>query len=111
MPAANARADQAAARYTRAVLGALADSETAINRYAAAQTTVSQRDAALAAATQSLDLARQRYQAGEDDLLALLQAQSAFSAAQRSAFQAREAAFEAYAALVKALGGGWQEAA
>ena len=109
--AANARADQAAARYTRAVLGALADSETAINRYAAAQTTVSQRDAALAAATQSLDLARQRYQAGEDDLLALLQAQSAFSAAQRSAFQAREAAFEAYAALVKALGGGWQEAA
>jgi NodT family efflux transporter outer membrane factor (OMF) lipoprotein len=105
--AADARADQASARYTKAVLAALADSETAINRYAAVQTTVAQRDAALAASTQSLDLARQRYKAGEDDLLALLQAQSAFSGAQRAAFQAREAAFEAYAALIKALGGGW----
>jgi NodT family efflux transporter outer membrane factor (OMF) lipoprotein len=105
--AADARADQAAARYTKAVLAALADSETAINRYAAAQATVTQRDAALAASTQSLELARQRYNAGEDDLLALLQAQSAFSSTERAAFQAREAAFEAYAALVKALGGGW----
>lgn len=107
--AADARADQASARYTKAVLGALSDSETAINRYSAAQTTVAQRDAALAASTQSLDLARQRYKAGEDDLLALLQAQSAFSSAERAAFQAREGAFEAYAALFKALGGGWQD--
>jgi NodT family efflux transporter outer membrane factor (OMF) lipoprotein len=105
--AADARTDQAAARYTRAVLAALSDSETAINRYAAAQATVTQRDAALAASTQSLELARQRYDAGEDDLLALLQAQSAFSGTERAAFQAREAAFESYAALVKALGGGW----
>ena len=33
---ADARADQATARFTKAVLSALADSETAINRYAAA---------------------------------------------------------------------------
>lgn len=107
--AANARADQATARYTRAVLAALADSETAINRFAAWGATMAERDAALTASARSLDLARQRYQAGEDDKLALLQAQSAFANAQRASFQAHEAAFEAYAALVKALGGGWQE--
>lgn len=108
--AANARADQAAARYTKAVLNALADSETAINRYAAALATAKQRDAARAASRTSLDLANQRYRAGEDDLLALLQAQSAYSNADRAAAQAHEAALEAYATLVKALGGGWQEA-
>lgn len=105
--AANALADQATARFTRAVLGALADSETAINRYAAATATVAQRDSARDAAHLSLDLALQLYKAGEDDLLALLQAQSAFTGADRAAVQAREAAFEAYAALVKSLGGGW----
>ena len=91
------------------MLAALADSETAINRYAAWQATLAERDAALAANAKSLDLARQRYQAGEDDRLALLQAQSAFANAQRAASQAHEAAFESYAALVKALGGGWQD--
>ena len=109
--AADARSDQAAARYTRAVLGALTDSETAINRYAAWTATVAERDAALTASRQSLDQARQRYKAGEDDLLTLLQAQSAYTGAERAAFQARQAAFEAYAALVKALGGGWQDGA
>ena len=104
---ADARADQAAARYTRAVLAALADSETAINRYAAAIATARDRDAARLASQTSLDLARQRYGAGEDDLLALLQAQSAYSSADRAALQAREAALEAFATLVKALGGGW----
>jgi NodT family efflux transporter outer membrane factor (OMF) lipoprotein len=107
--AADARADQAAARYTRAILSALADSETAINRYAAAQTTLAEREAALAANRQSYDQALARASAGEDDRLALLQAQSALSGATRAATQAREAAFEAYAALVKALGGGWAE--
>jgi NodT family efflux transporter outer membrane factor (OMF) lipoprotein len=105
--AADARADQAAARYTRAVLGALADSETAINRYGAWVATAAEREAALAASARSLELARQRTLAGEDDRLALLQAQSGFANAQRAAAQAHEAAFEAYAALVKALGGGW----
>jgi NodT family efflux transporter outer membrane factor (OMF) lipoprotein len=105
---ANARADQATARFTKAMLGALADSETAINRYASATATAAEREAARNAARTSLDLARQRYLAGEDDLLALLQAQAAYSGADRAAVQARETALEAYATLVKALGGGWQ---
>ncbi len=109
--AANARNDQAAARYTKAVLGALADSETAINRYAAAIATVHERDAASTASRTSLDLARQRYKAGEDDLLAVLQAETAYANADRGTAQARQSALETYAALIKALGGGWIEGA
>jgi len=104
--AADARADQAAARYTKAVLNALADSETAVNRYAAAIATIRERASAREASAASLDLVRQRYRAGEDDLLALLEAQLQFAAADRGVIQAEQQAFVAYSALVKALGGG-----
>ena len=46
--AADARADEAGARYEKAVLTALADSETAINRYAAATSQLADLDAARA---------------------------------------------------------------
>ena len=103
--AANARADQAAARYERAVLSALSDSETAANRFAAAQAAMVDRQAARDQSAQSLDLAEQRYRAGEDDLLTLLDAQSADAAAERSLTQAKAQALEAYVSLLKALGG------
>lgn len=101
--AADARADQAAARYTRAVLAALSDSETAVNRYYAALAALRENDAARDASSEALDLARQRYRAGEDDLLALLDAQSRYTAADRALIEARRQAITAYVALVKAL--------
>lgn len=76
------------ARYERAVLGALSDSETAINRYAAAGRTRAERDDVRAAAAEAVNLARQRYLAGEDDLTALLQAQTSFTTADRLNIQA-----------------------
>src|SRR6185295_2064940 len=69
--AADARADAAAARYEKAVLGALSDSETAINRFLNARTALGDAEAALAAQTASLNLSRQRAERGEDDRLAL----------------------------------------
>lgn len=108
--AADARADAALVRYERAVLAALSDSETAINRYAAAGETRVERDAARAAASEGVDLVRGRYRAGEDDLTALLQAQLAKSAAERLEIQARSAELQQFAALYKALGGGWEVA-
>ncbi|HWJ70768.1 MAG TPA: efflux transporter outer membrane subunit [Sphingobium sp.] len=107
---ADARADAAAARYEKAVLAAFADSETAINRYAAALARAREQDAARAASAIALDLARQRYRAGEDNLLTLLDAQSSYTASDRSATDAQAQAFQAYAALIKALGGGWSDA-
>lgn len=106
--AADARADAAAARYEKAVLAALGDSETALNRYAAAQSMRKDRDAARDRTAEALDLARQRYRAGEDDLIVLLDAQSAFSAADAQAIDAHAAELQAAIALYKALGGGWE---
>jgi outer membrane protein TolC len=106
--AANARADAASARYENAVLTALSDSETALNRFAAAQRTERDRDVARQQTADALTLADQRYRAGEDDLIVLLDAQSAYSAAERQSIGARAARLDAMVALYKALGGGWE---
>lgn len=106
--AADARAEAATARYERAVLTALADSETAINRYSAAGQTRAARQDAWVAAGEAVALARQRYLAGEDDLTVLLQAQTAFSGADRQRIQARAAELQQLTSLYKALGGGWE---
>jgi len=105
---ADARADAAGARYEKAVLGALADSETAINRYSAARTALEQREAARARSASVLDMTRQRYQNGDDDRVTLLQAQSLYAEADRAWASAAQESLEDYAALVKSLGGGWQ---
>jgi len=105
---ANARADAAGARYEKAVLGALADSETAMNRYAAARMTLDERGAARARSASALDMARQRYQKGDDDRVTVLQAESAYAEADRAWVSAAQESLEDYAALVKSLGGGWQ---
>jgi NodT family efflux transporter outer membrane factor (OMF) lipoprotein len=106
--AAGARADAAAAQYEKAVLTALSDSETALNRYAEAG--AQRRDLASARdhSALALDLARERYQAGEDDLPTLLASQSGYSAVEQAALAARAAELTALVSLYKALGGGWE---
>ncbi|MGH8663754.1 MAG: efflux transporter outer membrane subunit, partial [Burkholderiales bacterium] len=106
--AADARAGAAAVRYERAVLGALSDSETALNRLDSARRTREDTEAARRQSADALVLARQRYEAGEDDLIALLQAQSAYSTAERASVDARANELQALVALYKALGGGWE---
>jgi NodT family efflux transporter outer membrane factor (OMF) lipoprotein len=105
---ADARADAAGARYEKAVLSALADSETAIKRYAAARTTLDQREAARARSASALDMTRQRYEKGDDDRVTVLQAESAYAEAERAWVSAAQQSLEDYAGLVKSLGGGWQ---
>jgi len=106
--AADARADAALIRYDRAVLNALSDSETAINRYAAAGNVRDARDDARKSGVEAVAMARQRYAAGEDDLIVLLQAQAMFDAVDRLAIQAQAAELQQLISLYKALGGGWQ---
>ena len=105
---ADARADAAGARYEKAVLGALADSETAANRYAAARTTLDERAAARARSAAALDMTSERYKKGDDDRVDVLQAQSAYETANRAWVSAAQESLEDYAGLVKALGGGWE---
>jgi NodT family efflux transporter outer membrane factor (OMF) lipoprotein len=105
--AASARADAAAARYEKAVLGALADSETAINRYAAARMALQDRAAARTQSATALELTQQRYRHGDDDLVSVLQAQSLYAAADKAWIYTAQQSLQDYAALIKALGGGW----
>lgn len=107
--AADARAEGAAAAYEKAVLGALADSETALNAYGAALAALRDLEIARDRSATALSLAQQRYRAGEDDLILLLDTTSRFNAADRAANDARVEALRAHARLVKALGGGWKE--
>lgn len=109
--AASARADAAAAAYEGAVLAALSDSETALNRYASTLAAQQQRELARQQSSEALTLARQRYRAGEDDLIVLLDAQSAYTIAEQQSISARAATLEAVASLYKSLGGGWQDPA
>jgi DHA2 family multidrug resistance protein len=108
--AADARAEAALIRYEHAVASALADSETQINRFVSSNLARARRDGARREAETAVALARARYLAGEDDLTALLVAQSAFSAADRLSLQARAGELQQLAALYKALGGGWNAA-
>ncbi|OYY67880.1 efflux transporter outer membrane subunit [Sphingomonas sp. 28-63-12] len=107
--AADARADAAAARYEKAVLAALADSETAINRLAAARTAQLDRNAALDQSSTAAALAERRFRAGEDDRIAWLEAQSTRLAIEQQALIAQTDSLKAYIALAKALGGTWAE--
>jgi NodT family efflux transporter outer membrane factor (OMF) lipoprotein len=106
--AADARAAATAARYEKAVLAALADSETAINRYTAARASLEERAAARAQTAQALELAQSRYQAGDDDRVAVLEAQSLYASADKAWAAAAQDCLENYAAVIKALGGGWK---
>ena len=108
--AADARADQAGARYEKAVLTAFADSETALNRYAASANQRHDRDASQAQSAKALDLAQRRYRAGDDDLQAVLDSQLDYSSTERSALNARATELTNLVSLYKALGGGWEAA-
>ncbi len=90
------------------MLTALSDSETALNRFAAAQRAAQDRDTARDQSADALTLARQRYRAGEDDLIVLLDTQPAYSATEQQSIAARAARLDALVSLYKALGGGWE---
>lgn len=105
--ATDARADAAAARYEKAVLGALSDSEAAINRFANAGNAAREAEAALLRQRQAFAMIEARAARGEDDRLTLARARQNVVAAEQRRDQALAARSEAAVALYKALGGGW----
>jgi multidrug efflux system outer membrane protein len=106
--AADARAEGAAARYEKAVIGALSDSEAAINRFLNARIAEADAGASLERESAAFALAERRASSGEDDRLTLLRAQESLLSARRRADQARAAKGQAAVALFKSLGGGWK---
>ncbi|GGD91199.1 multidrug efflux outer membrane protein OprN [Tsuneonella deserti] len=104
--AADASADAAMARYEKAVLGALASSESAANRYANALLTLRDRAAAVGRAQAVADLAELRFRRGEDDRIQALEARAALLAEQLQLEAVRAEVVGSFVALHKELGGG-----
>jgi outer membrane protein TolC len=105
---ADARAAGAAARYEKAVIGALSDSESAINRFLNARAAAVHAQASLTHQRAGFALSQQRAARGEDDRLTLTRARQSLIAAERRSADADAAKAQAAVALYKSLGGGWE---
>ncbi|MBB5704886.1 efflux transporter outer membrane subunit [Sphingopyxis panaciterrulae] len=107
---ARADYDAAVAAYDRTLIAALRDVADIVASRTATQRQLAERRSALAAAADAARLAGLRYRAGLDNQLAQLTAEDSMVALSRSVadLAARQRALDI--ALIRALGGGYQEA-
>jgi NodT family efflux transporter outer membrane factor (OMF) lipoprotein len=105
---ADYRAKEQLAAYKATILSAVQQVDSAINDYAAQQQRLTSLEAALTAAQQSVSLASQRYDRGLTDFLNVLDAEREQFTLEDQYVQAQETAADDFAALYKALGGGWE---
>lgn len=107
---ARANADASLARFDKAVLTALNETEQALARYAGAL----DRNAVLVRAEQSSSeaarLSRLRFDAGADSFLQLIQSERDRADARAARAASDAAVADAQISLFKALGGGWEGA-
>jgi len=99
--------DEAAARYRKAVLGALRDAEDSLSRYGASRQTVASAARTRASAERTATLTRQRFGSGTTSRIELLDAERQLINADQSLSQATAAMTADYIAVQKALGLGW----
>lgn len=108
--AADARAQEAAARYESAAMQALAESEGAINRWLRAREAQGSAAQALGREQEAYSLAELRFQRGTDSRIDRANARRQLTESERLALRAKADAAQAGVALFKALGGAWQAA-
>lgn len=106
---AEAGREELLANYRAAIVAAFADVETALNGMSAVDAQAQAQAVELTEARRAAELSEARYRAGAETLLALLDAQRTFYAAQDLAVQLRMARLQARVSLYRAMGGGWQE--
>lgn len=102
-----ARADEARARYTSVVLGAIEETETAIVAYDRARARLAKLSEAARASARAVELAQLRFQEGVTDFLQVLDAQRTLLDAESQLAAGRTEAATALVALYKAVGGTW----
>jgi NodT family efflux transporter outer membrane factor (OMF) lipoprotein len=105
--AASAIEQQAIDAYRSTVLTALADTENALIACRRSAERLATLEKATRLARESDQLARQRYEAGEIDFLAVLDSQRTLLALEDSLLSTRTDRTTAYIRLYQALGGGW----
>ncbi len=105
--AADARGEAAAVSYEKAVLGALEDTEGALNAYTRTQQQTQALFDATQSASKAAELARTRFSAGTSDFLTVLDAERELLSARNGLAQAQTASATSLVAVYKALAGGW----
>jgi multidrug efflux system outer membrane protein len=108
--AQDARAEQAAARYERAVLGAYAEVETALARHAHEQVRRAELRSAVAAQRDAAELARRLQRAGLAPFLDVLDAERSLLISESRLAESETAVAASLVAVYAALGGGWERA-
>ncbi len=107
----NARQEQALIAYRKAVLTALQDVEDALSRTDGDRNQLARLEEALGTAARAEEIARTRYRGGLVTYSDVLLAQARRIALEEQVIETRGALARDTVALVKALGGGWQEGA
>jgi len=106
--AAEASRDEAEARYTKTVLGALEDANSSLSRYGHQREHVVTLQKVEASASHSATLMRQRYAAGVATLIDLLDTQRQEFTAQQNVVAGQAELLKDFVSLQKSLGMGWQ---
>jgi len=106
--AAHAQADEQLAQYEKTVLNALEETENALVDFGNEQTRRDYLEVSASAATDALNLARERYRAGIADFLSVLDAERTLLTAQDQLAQSQTRTATSLVAVYKALGGGWE---
>ena len=101
--------DESVASYRQHVLSAFAEVEDNLAGLRILKNQADEIDQAVQSAERSADLAQKLYKAGRSSYLELLDAQRALTAVQRSQVQLRGSRAVTTVALIRALGGGWDE--
>jgi outer membrane protein TolC len=107
----SSRGEQALIAYRKAILNALQEVEDALSRVEGDRGRLEQLEGALIGARAAEDLAESRYRGGLVTYSDVLVAQGRRLSLEEELIEARGALAQDTVALVKALGGGWPEAA
>ena len=94
--------------YEQQVLLALEDAEGALMRYGKEWQTYRSLQTARASRQQAFDIARLRYEAGEESFIVILDAERALVSVDDALVQSETRILTALTQVYKALGGGWQ---
>jgi NodT family efflux transporter outer membrane factor (OMF) lipoprotein len=105
--AENAAEEQAFQTYRSTVLTALSEVENSLIACRRTTERLATLEKATAAAREAASLAQQSYQAGETDILTVLDAQRSILGLESNLFNARADRTNSFIQLYRALGGGW----
>jgi len=108
--AARAGQKAALANYEQAVLLALEDAEGSLMRYGKEWQTLKRLRETAASRRQAFEIAKLRYEAGEENFLTILDAERTMIAARNDIISSETRILTDLAQLYKALGGGWSAA-